>query len=81
VTTVETQTWSRRALLGAIAAIAAIVLLLGIGAARDGIEVPAESTVPVTVETTTTLAPTTTSPPTTQKPAPAREHKGKGKKG
>jgi hypothetical protein len=81
VATVETQTWSRRALLGAIAVVAAIVLFLGISAARDGIEVPAESTVPVTVETTTTLAPTTTSPPTTQKPAPAHEHKGKGKKG
>ena len=84
VATVETETWSRRALLGAIAAIAAIVLLLGISAARDGIEVPTpstDSTQPVSVETTTTTAaPTTTSPPTTEKPAPAHEDKGKGKK-
>jgi hypothetical protein len=76
VRTVDTQVWSRRALLGAIAVILLIVLFFGLTAARDGIDVPAESTVPVTVETTTTtVAPTTTSPPTTQKPA---HGKGKG---
>ncbi|MFL6205491.1 MAG: hypothetical protein ACJ739_09085 [Acidimicrobiales bacterium] len=74
------EAWRRRLLLGAIAAVALIVLLFGLAAGRDGVDVPSEATVPVSVETTTTtVAPTTTSPPTTQKPAP--EHQGKGGKG
>jgi hypothetical protein len=73
--------WARRGLLAAVAVVL-LVLLAGLVARNDGVEVPTGSTVPVTAETTTTIAPTTTSPPTTQAPSHTKgEGKGKKKKG
>jgi hypothetical protein len=68
--------WSRRAVLGVAAAFLVLVLLMGLAARGDGVDVP-PSTVPVTAEPPTTLAPTTTTPPTTE--APPEESRGKGK--
>ena len=77
---VAAQLWARRALLATLAAIVLVVVLLGLAARNDGLDVPTGSTEPVSVDTTTTFAPTTTSPPTTERPASEGHGKGKGKK-
>ena len=80
VRTVAGSLWARRALL--VAVVGVVLLLLVSLAAGDDLEVPSETTVPVTAATSTTLAPTTTtSPPTTEAPRAENPPKGKGKRG
>jgi hypothetical protein len=73
--------WARRALLLGVVAGILLVVLVGLSARNDGLDVPTESSVPVTVETTTTTteAPTTTAAPASEQPAGEGNGQGKGK--